>query len=410
MTTAASRWEWLDFDEDESRQIRDFLSQQAEGEGVDPLRIGASVRDRMADTLFPGTSTQYTRLRYVILAPALLSKRGVTLEGLEGSQAALNTAIDLANRSEKGVIGRRKRERDFVRLYWTAIGEWKLLTSVGGDRRDVTVENGWEAFRFSGRADEDGSPLSEARVRWDPKVVKLAGDFWKRKDSKSPNIQCTKAEVDYLLDRWLALAKEPALAALASQVKAGRVVSKAAYPWDVAMTDHARARDDLQRAKAISMVCWTAQLAYNCALVGRARKLEADSAEAAWQKKAGQLDAMQEKLDKLLGDWQKAVVAELSDLGPWTKEETWEPLGDRSARRFLAACAQRLVDGKRDLTSRNWADSVRKRENSVNPAPKLAHATHLATWSGTPEMANRWDFRWKACVKAFMFDAENPHG
>lgn len=142
MTTAASRWEWLDFDEEESRQIRDFLIHQAEGEGVDPLRLGASVRDRMADTLFPGTSTQYTRLRYVILAPALLSKRGVTLEGLEGSQADLNTAIARANRSEKGVIGRRKRERDFVRLYWTAIGEWKLLTPVGGDRMGTASGRG----------------------------------------------------------------------------------------------------------------------------------------------------------------------------------------------------------------------------------------------------------------------------
>ncbi len=179
-TVAASRWDWLDFNEDESRQVRDFLSQQTEGDGVDPLRIGASVRDAIADKLFPGTSTQYTRLRYVILAPALLAKPGVTLEGLNASQAAVNTSLASANKGETGVIGGRNPHRDFVHLDWSAIARWKLLVRVSGDERDVTVENGWKAFHRAARVDEDGSPLTQARVRWDTELLeRVRRDCWK---------------------------------------------------------------------------------------------------------------------------------------------------------------------------------------------------------------------------------------
>jgi hypothetical protein len=68
-----------------------------------------------------------------------------------------------------------------------------------------------------------------------------------------------------------------------------------------------------------------------------------------------------------------------------------------------------LVTGKADLKSGQWSAWVEEREK-VSPAPKLSNQNHLATWSGTPEMAQRWDFRWRASVRRFLQDAEKPHG
>ncbi len=192
--TAASRWEWLDFDEAESKQVRDFLSQDVDGEGVDPLRIGASVRDRIAEQLFPGTSTQYTRLRYVFLIPAILRRKGATIGNLSQRQTALNLALDTANRDEKGIIGRRTPGRDFVHLYWTAVRTWKLLTPLTADVRDVTVANGLTALQSKAATDEEGNPLLEHRVQWDPTVVMLADAFWSdQKATGWPSIHCRQA-------------------------------------------------------------------------------------------------------------------------------------------------------------------------------------------------------------------------
>lgn len=407
---AASRWEWLDFDESESKQVRDFLSQNVEGEGVDPLRIGASVRDVIAEQLFPGTSTQYTRLRYVILVPAILRKHGTTIGNLEPSQTALNSALIKANPSERGVIGRRTPARDFVHLYWTAVRTWKMLSAVSADGRDVTIANGLAAMQSKTATDDEGTPLSEHRVRWNPRVATLADQFWAdKKASGWPSIHCRHAEVDFILDQWLELPNEPVLAVIASLLRRGKAPSRAAFPWQIAVGKDSGARMELDRAKTVSLICWSAQLAYNFALLKEARKLEAEGENTTWKLKAQNLGTTEQKIASYFEQWKTAFEEEKRSLAPWVEPVTWKPLGTEAARTFLASAASKLVAGETDLRSSPWFNLVRDREK-VNPAPKLSNRSHLATWSGTPEMARRWDFRWGACVRRFVQDAENPRG
>lgn len=407
---ATSRWQWLDFDESESKQVRDFLSHGFDGEGVDPLRLGASVRDRTADQLFPGTSTQYTRLRYVFLVPAILRKKGATIGNLPQSQTTLNLALGKANPDETGVIGKRTPERDFVHLYWSALRTWKLLTPLTADDRDVTVTNGLAALQSKAVTDEEGNPLLEHRVQWDPKVVMLADQFWAhQKATEWPNIHCSRAEVDFILDQWLALPDKPPLAAIASQLRKGRRVSNATYPWEIAVGSFADARAGLDRAKAVSLICWSAQLAYNFALLNSARRLEEEGWETTWQQRGQDLRAMRKRINKLFVAWMKAFEAERPTLAPWIAPSHWEPLGSDVSRIFLASTAGRLFAGNIDLESEQWSAWVKERE-MVNPAPKLSSDKNLATWSGTPEMAQRWDFRWGASVRRFVQDAESPRG
>lgn len=408
--TAASRWEWLDFDEAESKQVRDFLSQDVDGEGVDPLRIGASVRDRIAEQLFPGTSTQYTRLRYVFLVPAILRRKGATIDNLSHSQTTLNLALATANSDENGVIGRRTPGRDFVHLYWTAVRTWRLLTPLTADVRDVTVANGLASLQSKAATDEEGNLLLERRVQWNPTVVMLADQFWADRTATGwPSIHCRQAEVDFILGQWLELPNAPPLAAIASQLRKGRPQSTATFPWEVAVGSNSGARAELNRAKAVSLICWSAQLAYNFALIKEARNLEARGLETTWKQRNQDLGATETRIGKLFEQWKAAFEAEKLTLAPWTSPSYWNPLGSEASRHFLAHTTEMLVASRTDLKSGQWSTLVREREK-VNPAPKLSNPNHLATWSGTPEMAQRWDFRWGASVRRFVQDAENPHG
>lgn len=409
-TTAASRWEWLDFDAEESKQVRDFIRHEIEGEGLDPLRIGAAVRDRMAEMLFPGTSTQYRRLRYVILAPAMLRKKGAATATLTQSQIALNAELDSANPGERGVIGRRIREREFVRLHWTAVRKWRFLTHVV-DERDLTVENGLTAFQGRLATDEEGAPMTDHRVRWNPTVVKLVDDFWTAmKNERRPSIYCTHAEVKFILSQWQDLPDKPALAAMAAQVEKRPPQSIAKYPWEIRVDAYENATRDLERAKSISLICWAAQLAYNFSLLSAARKLEKSGEESAWQASGRGIDGTTVKVEGYYKEWQQAFRVEQATLASWTKESEWDFLETGVPRSFLARTAGRLLDGRTDLTATDWTTWVRDREGKVNPAPKLSSRENLAKWSGKPEMARRWDFRWNSCVRHFLHDAENPRG
>lgn len=408
--TAASRWEWLDFDEAESQHVRDFLRQDVEGEGTDPLRIGSSVRDRISERLFPGTSTQYTRLRYVILAPAILGKPRAAVSRLKQSQATLNAQLRQANVKETGIIGSRNPERDFVYLYWTALRTWKFLQPTTDDDRDVTVANGIAALHSKAVTDEEGNVLTDLRVKWDPTVVQLANDFWKgANDSGWPSIHCRQAEADYVLGQWIALPSRPALAAIASQVRAGRPQSTASYPWTVRFRGFKDARDELDRARAVSLICWSAQLAYNFALLGVAKKLEARGVETTWQRQGQDLSATEAFIERMFSSWHSALAAEEGTLAPWTDASHWGALGSNSSRNFLATTTRMLLAKKTNLKSGEWAAWLKEREK-VNPAPRLGNESHLATWSGTAQMARRWDFRWTSSVRRLVEDAENPRG
>ena len=59
---------WIDFDQadrDRTRRIMDLFGQE---DSRDELGLG-SVRDSLADLMFPGTSTIQTRLRYALFVP-----------------------------------------------------------------------------------------------------------------------------------------------------------------------------------------------------------------------------------------------------------------------------------------------------------------------------------------------------
>ena len=72
MTSAFnSTLSWLDSSEHERRAVLELVSALNEPGTLDELGIG-SIRDTIADALFPGTSTIQTRARYFLFIPWIL--------------------------------------------------------------------------------------------------------------------------------------------------------------------------------------------------------------------------------------------------------------------------------------------------------------------------------------------------
>src|SRR5512142_376887 len=101
---------WLDHDAAERERTQRILALFRERESRDELGLGA-VRDAFADTLFPGTSTIQTRLRYMLFVPWIYSL--LERERVPASRfAALSRQIELSlvrpllDEQQEGIFGR----------------------------------------------------------------------------------------------------------------------------------------------------------------------------------------------------------------------------------------------------------------------------------------------------------------
>ena len=112
---------------------------------LDELGIG-SIRDTIADTLFPGTSTIQTRARYFLFVPWILQMVDAT-PGANSDRLArelqlrLCDALDKSHGAGAGVIGRQARaslRRWPSSIYWVGLERW-------GIRREVAAYPSYQA-------------------------------------------------------------------------------------------------------------------------------------------------------------------------------------------------------------------------------------------------------------------------
>ena len=104
---------WLDSSEHERRSVLELVSALNEPGTLDELGIG-TIRDTIADTLFPGTSTIQTRARYFLFVPWILQmaedgspcdvKGGVIMDRRGGGKRSgvVSTLSDSVRPSVKG--------------------------------------------------------------------------------------------------------------------------------------------------------------------------------------------------------------------------------------------------------------------------------------------------------------------
>src|SRR5699024_4040108 len=136
MDTMPSTFAWLAVDDEQRRRMMEAVDQFRDETTIDDLGVGA-IRDAFSDTLFPGTSTLHTRLRYVLFIPWLMqeaSKRPTTDEmntRYHDLERDFTGALERGTSDdEPGIIGRRAGktlQRVPSVVYGGMLAQWGIL-------------------------------------------------------------------------------------------------------------------------------------------------------------------------------------------------------------------------------------------------------------------------------------------
>jgi hypothetical protein len=99
-----SAFSWLDYSEHDRRKVLDVIRLFSERDTRDELGIG-TIRDAIADLLFPGTSTFQTRARYFLFVPWIY-------QDLERRRTRSADVAALARRAELSLVSPLKESAD----------------------------------------------------------------------------------------------------------------------------------------------------------------------------------------------------------------------------------------------------------------------------------------------------------
>ena len=216
-----SQLAWLDHDDAQMRRALTAIELFKEEGTVDEIGIG-SIRDTIADVLFPGTSVLHTRARYLLFVPWLLdrtAKLGLQPDRAIGELRRLEVQLIhslLAGGETDGVIGSQARDR-LRRMpsaaYWAATLRYGIRTWETSAEGYLHRSRGVAALqRVEPEADDPGVLSDGRRSGVDPGLPPVPIRLLQQ-----TTFALTVAEADYLRDRLLASTRGSMLAWLLQQ-------------------------------------------------------------------------------------------------------------------------------------------------------------------------------------------------
>ncbi len=381
-----SAFGWLDSDNEQRRKMLEVVDLFKEEGTVDELGTG-SIRDALADALFPGTSVLHTRLRYVLFIPWLLQRAAREATPTEMSaefkrlEYRLITSL-MAGGENLGVIGNRARN-DLKRMpsaaYWSALGVWGIRTrdfsSDGFFRRQLDYRR---LVRRTTTTDDPEARVLLPETGLDPYLPGSPEDLL-----SAAHFKLTVKEEQYLSERIAALTRGSMLSWLIRNVP-GNMESMPSYVWDidnlndapdelVALVDHAR---------RFHTTIHGAVLIYNLLLARKSRR-----------------DDMVDMYEIRLDEWREELH-ETAALQEWSRTDWWAAIRRNNPRvkeptivffnRWLDLIGSD-VDLVRSAEAGNLI-STRERQIKVGRA-RLVNQAALDRWSGASGLG-RLDFRW----------------
>lgn len=398
MTTGGSSYvAWVDYSEKERREMLDVLSLFKQQGVLDELGIG-TVRDALANVLFPGTSTIQTRLRYFLIVPWIYAR--VERRSWKGRTAASYAQHVEGQVTESlkrkapgaGVIGAEVGaavQRPASDVYWQGVGRWRIRSFRGSreryhrwlDRQRVTPFV--DSTELSEPEDSE-SPI-ERGSRWHSGLPEAPSAF-----PELESLNLLPIEAEYLKERILAAAPRSLLAAF---MTTDIPIAGAQFPWSVPGAGAAAPDLEtvLRSAQDFSECMYGAALLYNLLL---ARQFKGDLVET---------------YQSRLADWGEAM---LSRTTPWQLGELWQVVADagrapssqtttfiREWHRLVteALSAQRSPAYLADDPGAH--SLLRDREWSIKgPRARLDNKERGASWSGESGGA-QLDFRWPVVAR-----------
>ncbi|MEX0870539.1 MAG: DUF6361 family protein [Aquisalimonadaceae bacterium] len=380
---------WIDLtasDRDRIRRVLDLLSEQGT---VDELGLG-SLRDLLSDTLFPGTSSLHTRLRYFLFIPWVYRDIEARGRGLDVGSEVRRLEIQLINAlleagEYRGVIGVLARE-NLARLpsnaYWAGLVGWGIFMPAQTQSWYHTHFDSLAKRRNDiGRSDDPGVTWTRAPT-WHPRLPPAPPDFL-----TSVSFELTSEEAGFMQGRIEDRCPGSLLAWLAREGS----TQPAAVPWEDpdALRAGPEVAEVLELARRFSMHMEGAPLLYNLMLAEKRYASE-------------HTDADQARIDRY-----RAELAE------WARREADEPPFDlQQLWAFAARRGARQVHMQREFI-RNWRDRIvhigagrgaddaylrtliERRETQLKGPRRARLVNHgrLLDWSGEVGIG-RMQFRW----------------
>lgn len=378
-----STFGWLDSDDEQRRKMLEVVDLFKEEGTVDELGIG-SIRDALADGLFPGTSVLHTRLRYVLFVPWLMQRAAQKPTPAEMSAEFRNLEFRLigsliAGGEILGVVGNRARgnlKRLPSSMYWSALGAWGIrLSDFSADaffRREADYRH--LARRTAATDDPEGRQLMPG-TGLDPHLPKAPAGLLSAAD-----FALTAEEEQYLSDLIAGSSKGSMLSWLIHRAP-GQMPD---HVWEIDDLAHAPGElaELVDHARRFHTTIHGAALVYNLLL---ARKTGRDEAVAHYE------DALDEWRDEL---------EQTRALDAWSRESWWRTVARQNPR--VRPMTRQFVDRWLDLIEADTdlaanptaAQLVSSRERQIKGGrARLVNQAALDRWSGGSGLG-RLDFRW----------------
>jgi Family of unknown function (DUF6361) len=396
-----SRFSWLDFSEHDARQAQEVIDLFREEDTRDELGLG-TIRDPIADRLFPGTSTIQTRARYFLFVPWVyteLLRRKTRAEDVEKTLRRLQGQLRdglVGVEAGSGVIGARAGE-DVRRLpssvYWAGLRAWGIRKFAGSEadfhrrfertwRREVesAVVDGGEGFAEDGGAWHRNLPAAPEGFPKEATGFGLSAD-----------------EAEYLRERVMT-GHASSLLAKALQ-RRQTIQAEEIFPWDVEwdLAPGSELNKALEHARDFSEVMHGASLLYNL-MLSEKKGVE------------GRISEYEERLS----EWRGMVSSRREELSGWDRTGFWEFVDRCPGARvpvptqaFVEKWAEIVLTGRGGLQiarSKAARDLVTEREIKLKGArARLEDPKALERWGGEAG-AGRLDFRWNRPVRAVVND------
>ncbi len=383
-----SHFAWVDFKEEDRRRMAHILDLFLEQDTRDELGIG-TVRDAIADLLFPGTSTIQTRARYFLFLPWIY--QNYEKKKIAGSDIAKKARQDevklidtlIANGESDGVIGIEKRselQRLPSSIYWAGLGTWHIRCFPGSREQ---YHKTWDSLlrrRDATLFDDDKNiVIASNSVTWDPELPTPPADFL-----NTAVLALTKPEAEYLQQRILGLG-QTLLGHLVSQTQSTEQVR---FIWDHSQSKSFpdKYKVQVEHARLFSLAMNGASLIYNLMLAELRQNPE-------W------INLYQTSYES----WSSELQSQVLSFNAWKRGDFWGVIESTGAklsprtRSFVDTWLDFIVNTKnhRTLAVNNSVRSlISERERILKHSKaRITNSRALERWTGSAGV-QRLDYRW----------------
>jgi hypothetical protein len=392
-----STFTWIDHSEEQKRKALDLVAALREPGTVDELGLG-TIRDAIADRLFPATAAPMTQARYFLFVPWMYRMlEDKATPSREMARRCRSFEIELIKRllasgETIGVIGRRATDsldRTPAGIYWSGLGRLGIRSWRGSQEAYYRSLDGFYSRRRLMVRNDDGE-TEGVESNWHLALPEPPPEF---SNGGAIGLEMTPGERAYLGERVRYTAPRSLFAFLIDDRSLD--VARAQFPWD--LQPQGGFGDSLERelrhARNFSEVMHGAGLLYNLLLARLARS-------AGHRETGGRVDEYGEKLTA----WSGLVKSKFDELSGWPRSDFWHYVREHGARvrerteAFVEAWCRLVLDerGYQSLAdSDEAARLLRAREVAIKGAAlaRLVDRRALERWggaSGSGQLSYRW--------------------